>query len=285
MTNEEKPIGQLFTHVYLDRTQKTQDSQQFRKRIGSYCHSISLNPVDFTSGLAKFLKQEIGLDTPLSSRSYYWEKFFEEIEFHYLLNIITLVWRFYNILKHKRQCDDWFNFVQRAIKEENLCYFLDEECGIHKLVDEEFEHNRISALACLQGSKYSGVRDAFEHAFHEFDANPPHTKDAVKSIFESIEILVRQMVETNNLNKRVVQGALKEKALEVYKDDPTAKDAVGKMFEGFGFWVDAIHNYRHGQGVSEPVEPPMDFAVYVLSSGASFLRWLIEIDKALSVNQ
>lgn len=44
-------------------------------------------------------------------------------------------------------------------------------------------------------------------------------------------------------------------------------------------WVDGMHNYRHGQDVPDPVAPPMDLAVYIFSSGTSFLRWLVEIDK------
>jgi len=50
------------------------------------------------------------------------------------------------------------------------------------------------------------------------------------------------------------------------------------LFAGFADWVDAVHNYRHGQGLPEPVAPPIDLTVYMLSSGASFLRWLVTID-------
>ena len=43
--------------------------------------------------------------------------------------------------------------------------------------------------------------------------------------------------------------------------------------------LDSIHNFRHGQDVQEPKDPPIEFTVYILSSGASFLRWLVEIDR------
>lgn len=284
MANEEKPRGLLFTHVYLDRTHKNQDSKKFRKRIGTFCHNRSTYPAG-NLRLGDFLILEKGIHIAGSGKTYYLDEFFQKININDVLDVITLVWKFYEGSRVFAECVDWIDFVQRVLQEENLCYYLDDKCGVHRLVDEEFNHNRVSTLAGLQDSKYSGVRDAFEHAFQELDSNPPHTKDAVRSIFESIEILVKLMVVTNNLNKSVVQKALKEKVLEVYKDDPTAKNSVEKMFDGFGFWVDAIHNYRHGQGVPEPVEPPMDFAVYVLSSGASFLRWLLEIDKAISVNR
>ncbi len=99
-------------------------------------------------------------------------------------------------------------------------------------------------------------------------------------MFESLEILARLMVECKNLSSYAVEKALKPVVLSVYDGDEVAADTVSKMMDGFGCWVDSIHNYRHGQGKEEPVEPTSDFTVYVLSSGASYLRWLVGIDEA-----
>ena len=280
MAEEQIPKGQLFTHVYLDRSEPALDSPQFRKRIGSFCQSMSYE-YDVNSALAKYLEHEIGIDVP-SSGSYLLESFFKTIEVKYLLNAITLIWRSLNNQGFQRVAEDWRIFVQRAMEEENLGYYLDEECGAHYFVDKEFESNRVATLRCLEDSRYSGVRLAFEHAFDELDSTPPHTKDAIRSLFESLEILIKQMVKTKNLNKWIVQNSLKDIALQAYKGDSIAQESVGKVFMGFGDWVDAIHIYRHGQDVPEPKDPPIEFAIYVLSSGASFLRWLVEIDKACS---
>ena len=100
----------------------------------------------------------------------------------------------------------------------------------------------------------------------------------MNSNIESLEILVRQMVDTSNLNKWVAENKLKQLAIETYKNDPTAMKVVDSVFDGFGKWIDGLHNYRHGQGIPEPVAPSVGFAVFVLSSGASYLRWLVEID-------
>lgn len=208
---------------------------------------------------------------------YNFGKFFKDIKHHALLNAITLVFK---LTSEWGVANEWRSFVERVLKEENIGYYLDNECGVHPLVDAEFESNRVSAILCLDDPKYVGVRTAFEHAFRELDSDTPHTKDAVRAIFESIEILVKQMVDTDKLNKQVAQGLLKEKAMEKYNDDPTAKDSIGKVFIGFGEWVNAMHNYRHGQVGPEPVAPSLDFAIYALSSGASFLRLLVSIDRA-----
>jgi len=39
--------------------------------------------------------------------------------------------------------------------------------------------------------------------------------------------------------------------------------------------------YRHGQKVEKPSKPPMGLTILVLSSGAAYLRWLVEIDKCV----
>jgi pyruvate-formate lyase len=115
-------------------------------------------------------------------------------------------------------------------------------------------------------------------AYQYLDTQPMDAKGAVRSIFESIEILVKQMVPTNNLNKWVVENTLKEKCLTCYASDATAKTVMAKMFDGFALWVDSIHNYRHGQADTNPVAPPLNIAIYTLSSGTAFLRWLIELN-------
>ncbi len=276
MTNEPIPKGELFTHVYLERENPVPDSPKFRKRIGSFCDSEF---DDFNYKLGRFLEQELGLDIP-SSGVWEFEEFFKEIKTKYLLNAITLVWRFAKNIHSRKLQSNWHEFVQRAIKEENLGYYLDEKCGVHYLVDKEFEVNRISTLQSLDDQKYSGVRKEFEHAFEELDSATPQTADAIWAMFKSLEILVKQMTKADRLNKMVIQNQLKQIALKIYKDDPTAEKTVENIFQGMGDWVNAIHMYRHGQNVPKPVDPPIELAIYILSSGASFLRFLISINKS-----
>ena len=57
---------------------------------------------------------------------------------------------------------------------------------------------------------------------------------------------------------------------------------VAGLFDGFADWVDALHNYRHGQPSKQPVAPSEEVAIYVLSSGSAFLRWLIGINNDLT---
>jgi hypothetical protein len=129
------------------------------------------------------------------------------------------------------------------------------------LVDEEFEHNRLSILRCLETPRYAGVRMAFESAHKYLDIESRDAKAAVRSMFESLEILTKLMVETKLLNKWVVENKLKELAKSIYAGDETAVKTIGIIFEGFARWVDGPHNYRHGQGKVDPVDPPLGFAI------------------------
>lgn len=97
-------------------------------------------------------------------------------------------------------------------------------------------------------------------------------------MFEAIEILARLMdPPSKNLNRYSVENKLKALALGSTKD-ATERDTICKVFDGLAQWVDGLHNYRHGQGVQQPVAPSLTFAVYVISTGAATLRWLVEID-------
>jgi hypothetical protein len=87
--------------------------------------------------------------------------------------------------------------------------------------------------------------------------------------------------KTKNLNRWVVENALKETCLALYASEPTASQVVSGLFVGFADWVNALHNYRHGQPSEQPVAPTVEVAVYVLSSGSAFLRWLVGMNNDL----
>ncbi len=225
---------------------------------------------------------------------YGFNEFFTKSPIDSVLNAITLIWRFFYQDEYRKwiyteraksvgkwaypQAEAWQAFVARALREENMAYSLDESCGVHYLVDEEFERNRVSALSSLDAPRYAGVRDAFEAAYSYLDSQPPDTKASVRSTFEAIEILARLIdPQSNRLNKQLVENKLKPLAVNL-TSDPTENKTVGKLFDGIAQWVDGLHNYRHGQGVEHPVAPSLTLAVYIISSGAAVLRWLVEID-------
>jgi hypothetical protein len=286
--SEVRPVGELFTHVYLDRSVPLADSELFRRRLGGHCDHILYK---LRSELARFVKAETGLTVPtVPIVGYRFEPLFVHAKIEHVLNLITIVWRFIqeNVTHWDPQlrrnvsalAQDWLEFVRRAMREENLHYTVDEKCGVHYAVDQEFEHNRAATLRVLAAPRYSNARAAFEAAYTHLGSTPPDTKAAVRAMFEASEIVARQMVTAKNLHNKLVENELTRLALRTVSGDSTAEKVVPLLFKGFANWVDAVHHYRHGQGVSEPVAPSLEITVYLLRTGSAFLRWLVAINSA-----
>lgn len=272
--------GERFSLVYLDRSTPLPDSNRFRNRLAAYYWETLHNL--YSDQIERTIKRETGAELPYTSGyGYSLSEFFKKNEFRDVLDSITLIFQIITNSGQARSAIHWLNFVSRVFSEENMGYRLDSKCGVHYHVDEEFERNRFSTLTLLESPKYKGARAAYEDAYRYMDSHPPDTKAAVRSMFESLEILVKQMVDTENLNKWIVEKKLKEKCMKLYENDETALKTASKLFDGFAKWVDGLHNYRHGQTDDEPVAPSEKMTIYVLSSGSSFMRWLLGIANAL----
>jgi hypothetical protein len=277
MDDSSKIKGELFSRLYIERGTPTQDSATFRTRLVGFLETYE--PAKYAD-IATAIKTEIGVAVETHSTGFGVfhdvPKFFEKGRIQDVLSAITLIWRY---LKPKSAHNAWRIFVSRAMREENLGYSLDDACGVHYLVDEEFERNRVSVLRAVDAPRYAAVRAAFESAHSYLDAQPPDTKACVRSMFEAVEILAKLMEPgSQRLNRQLIEK-LKVSATWLLGDaiEVTARE---KIFDGVADWVDAIHMYRHGQATQEPIAPSMDLAVYVLSSGAAMLRLLLGIDTA-----
>ena len=268
--------GQRFSLQYLERSTPAKDSQRFRNRLAAY-YMANLDEY-YCGKIISIIKSETGAEIPSSGMGYSVNSFFKENEIRDVLDSISLIYQVVDFLLK----EPWKLFVTRVLSEENLGYKLDSKCGVHYFVDEEFERNRFSTLSVLEDTRYNASKAAYEDAYRHMDNDPMDTKAAVRSMFESIEILVKLLVPTERLNRQVVDNALKAKLLLFYKEDETASRVVVGLLDGLADWVNALHNYRHGQDSNEPVEPPEEVAIYVLSSGSSFLRWLVGINNNLN---
>lgn len=279
MTDRNLPTGQLFSHVYLSGGALLRDKETFRRRLGVYCQKQFYHD---NSQLGDYLMVETGLQIRGRYTVYGFEELFVSAEIKNVLDIITLIWRFCRTSAHLSvNARLWHAFVARVFKEENMGYRLDEQCGVHFFVDEEFERNRQSIIPALGQARYTGVRAAFEAAYSALDNEPQDTKQAVRAIFEAIEILAKLMQPRfPRLDKQLAE-TIRDQAKLAYAGDATACKVADKMFAAFADWIDGLHFYRHGQGVEETVAPPLDMAIFAISGGASYLRWLLEIDNRL----
>ena len=55
------------------------------------------------------------------------------------------------------------------------------------------------------------------------------------------------------------------------------------LLDSLGDWVDALHNYRHGQADVVAVTPSEELAIYIISTGSAHARQLAQFSTKLAV--
>jgi hypothetical protein len=306
--------GQFFTDRYCERPDPTEDSAVFRRRLGAYLqHTLHAEHWE----LHQYLKREAGFTLDMTSTNaglyHHYEKLVAELPTTSLLNGITHVWRFLwdkhktfvkpnpaadklmtELLKQQdvskpvrtvpptgewrsQQAESWRQFVERAMREENVAYRIDDRGGLHPAVDVEFEHSKESLIRGLSDPRYAAVRAALEEAHRALGVEQRNTKSAVRAMFEAVEILTKLIAPSaTRLNDATVKRDLGDLVRTAYAADSVACSAAILMMEGLAKWVNSLHIYRHGQGTEEPIAPPIGFAIHVVSSGSAWLRLLLD---------
>ena len=280
------PVGEPYARVYLQRGVPTADSPRFRTRLAAYCTEAISTPtrVDYKARLAAYLTRELGVVMPISAGRYSGAALFREGELPDVLSAITFVYRFLNTERDRSFGAKWLGNVARVFREENVAYRLDGNGGVHDYIDEEFERSRVSALAVLQAPVLGNALHAYEAAYRHLSSDSRDTKAAVRSMFETVEIVARQLCpDAKNLNRWLAKNTLRDVCIAAMAGDPTQEKVLAGVFDALGEWVEAIHMYRHGQPADVPVAPSEEFAVYILSTGSAHLRLLAQCLLRISV--
>jgi hypothetical protein len=99
-------------------------------------------------------------------------------------------------------------------------------------------------------------------------------------VFEALEIATKLLDgRAARLGATEVERYLKPHCLGRFADGSTERGAANLFLSSMADWVNALQAYRHGQAVEEPNPPPLDLAIALLSSGATYLRFLIEVSE------
>jgi hypothetical protein len=133
----------------------------------------------------------------------------------------------------------------------------------------------------LQTSRYQNVLNSFEQGETALGIVPPDGKGAIRATFASAEGLFRLMCPSApRLTVSEIDKNLVPYLQSTFVDDATAAGATSKLLASFKGWVDAAHFYRHEPGREEIAQPPLTLAINLVGLGASYIRWLAEIDSA-----
>lgn len=219
-------------------------------------------------------------------------KFFLEGNLLHVLDAITLIWQWHDSTQfdpnsmpdetaaHMSLRDSWHRFVGEVFREENLAYRLDEECGVHFLVDAEFAAQGNNLIRLLEQSRYESCRAEVTRCLKAIDASPADTKVAVNAAFAAVEILFKKISGTEGLNAGRVKSHLLPVVQDVAPNDLAAQTSTKHLIDSFAGWVSASHFYRHAQADDVVVDPNIDAAVLLISQGWSWLRYLLGLDTA-----
>ncbi|WP_155992265.1 hypothetical protein [Fodinicurvata fenggangensis] len=233
---------------------------------------------DYTGiDIPAYLEGELGIILPRSISLIDWREFFIDCSINDLLDSITILW---NIFYTSGSSNLWTDGVSRIFNEEKVRYKLDDRGGVHFFEDAEFEFISSSTISRLGKPRYNAVRVAFEDALAALAGEEPDTKTALRSVFEANEILFKLMFQVQQLKQQEVTKKLGPYVARYFGDNQDARTAASQFVASFGNWVNGVHPYRHGQATEDPNPPPLPLTVALVSSGASYLRWLTELDQA-----
>ncbi len=174
---------------------------------------------------------------------------------------------------------EWRDFIVRALEEENVAYRIDDDGIVHPFVDSEFAANRAAAVAALGNSRFGEARGDFENA-HRHLRNGEY-KQAIRSMFPAVETSAKVLYPDRFVGSDVaeIRRYLVPRLRTKYAENQPAIDAGQSLLGGFEKWIIASQPYRHGQQIEALTEPPRELAIAHLSSGATFLRWMIELSE------
>jgi hypothetical protein len=275
------PRGARFSHVYLERGEPAQDSARMRRRIASLIGSFR-----DLGELVMVVPREMGVDVPWGNAGANWARFLQDCALRDLLDLVTVAFKQLK-LTQRTGCYEadaevrWVLEVRRIFSEENVHYTVDDRGGVLFLIDDEFARNSAAAISALQRPRYANALHAFDGGMEALAQAPPDGKNAIRGVFAAVEGIFRLILPAApRLGAAEIDG-LAPLLQRLYSQEDTARRSATKLLNSHKDWVDAAHFYRHEEGAEEVAQPPLNLAIYIVSTGASHLRWLAELDASL----
>lgn len=224
---------------------------------------------------ASDIERATGCIVPQHGYGASWSDFFEDSELRDFLDALTVI--AVRLRELRWQSVDWVGEVEQIFREENVGYTIQPNGEVHYAQDAEFQRNRQSTVAGLGAPRYRAALAHFEAAQKALDTIPPQTREAIRQTYEATETVFRLIFpEVSLLGPAEVEKRFRPLALEALEG--TERDCLTANVTAFKDWVIGAQGYRHGKGTEDPDNPSISTTVLCVSAGASYLRWLVEID-------
>jgi hypothetical protein len=181
------------------------------------------------------------------------------------------------VSKHFPKDDAFVRKMTEIFNEENVNYRIETDGSVHYRVDAEFHRNQVSAITALEEPKFAGALSHFQAAQRAFDGDPQDTREAMRQTFECVETVFKLLYPGTTILGSAEAIRKLRPAIEAHFDGPERSTNL-QLLEAFKKWVDSMQTYRHGHGLPNPEKPSISTAVLSSSIGASYIRWLIDLD-------
>lgn len=293
MSNPE--LGKRYSLLYINRGEAVNDSKKARYRISQLADysfpSATLSQrqrgYDFKKDLTNLIQQEIGVPfrTSKGGTGYEsWQLFFDKISFTELLDAITVIISpRYNKNYSAEKLLNFRNEVRRIFHEENIAFTLDDQGGVHPLIDTAFTQATNAAIDGLVGPRYEATLHSVEEIEKHLLPDLPNYVGAIRSVFGACENIFKLMYGGSRLDSKSAFTKISSAQQRLYEGHPTMLASSAKLLNGFREWIDAAHFYRHEEGRTERGQPESEIAILLISEGLAYVRWLAAIDKKNSL--
>lgn len=284
-------MNQPFSRVFCIPESRVNDSLRFRRRLGRRAGDISES-----SAIALYIEAETGAQVPWVGAYRDIPGFFQSSELRDVLDSVTHI---YNFLLHRAQqfnarsryvpesyrewlqkAADWKVFVRRVLVEEHTSYVIDESCNVSYAIDEIYSLSRKATLDGLEAEKWAAARAEFERAFACMDGGTPDGNGAVRAIAAAVESCIKTIIPSPvaRVGRPELDRHIQPMINSIYGQDGVAMNASNQMLNSLEKWINATHQYRHGQSGDGEISVPLELSIQFLSSGCAYLRWLINVD-------
>lgn len=288
---QDRPTGQRFSLTYLTRGEPDTDSKTMRFRLAKLISQDKYQPhkrqyfgrnhhdIPQTDVFNELVENEIGVPfrTTVSGQARAsWVLFLDKLPIKKVLDVVTILYK--GMLAVNRQSDFVFQ-VNRIFQEENIAFTVDDEGGVHPIVDGSYAITKQAAISGMSDARYSLSLSRVNEIDTALMDSPANYIQAIRSIFGANENLFKLMFKVPRLDRKSAVSKIESQISRIYADSPTMQRSSAQILQSFGAWVDAAHHYRHEEGAEEPRQPDEELAIVLISEGLSFVRWLVGIDQ------
>jgi hypothetical protein len=258
-----------FSRRYGDQPTPSRDSRTARVRIAKTIHHFVQNENSDVRLFYSAIEMQLGEILSSGPGEYFFKQQIISHGIEKLIDFVEVAFTFTNRKIIFR------NFINKIFAEEALTYHMNENGEIYFFPDHDFAVQYNVLIRGLDSNEFTFARDKYESCLKLLrDGN---LSQAIDDAFTSVESVFKVITGADGLKVNMIRDRLSESLGPVNVGNEQNKIALSKVYNSMGQWVDACHNYRHAPGTADPLPPPEELAILLISQASSYLRWLLDI--------